>query len=137
MDCHINDMHVSNRHFQLSLLIPEHQVRDTDYTVFITDLGSRNGTFVNGEQLEANNKRALLHLDKISLGNHDTAVEFAFYKEAEANEQASLEVFKKYNFLHKVGSGGYGEVYLGESLYVVFESSNVYLMFCIRLQGVL
>eukprot|EP00041_Stephanoeca_diplocostata_P012357 m.207251 g.207251 ORF g.207251 m.207251 type:complete len:457 (+) comp18923_c0_seq2:195-1565(+) len=114
-DCLINDMHVSNRHFQLTLHIPDQPVRSTDYTVFVTDLGSRNGTFVNGEELEKSKQRALQHFDKISLGNHDTAVEFAFYKEAEANEQSNLAVFKKYNFLHKIGCGGYGEVYLAEN----------------------
>ena len=74
----INDQTVSNTHAVL-------MVRDGGYS--IVDLGSRNGTFVNGERL-GGQARTLRHGDKIQLGQ--TVLTFRNSGETVENQTATL-----------------------------------------------
>ena len=52
-------------------------IRGDSEGFWLADLGSRNGTFVNGEQLPADPRR-LRNFDRIELGGTDSAVHWVF-----------------------------------------------------------
>lgn len=55
----VDDPHVSRYHARLFY--------EADGTIFIEDVGSTNGTFVNGSQIQ---KKRITHTDEIKLGNN-------------------------------------------------------------------
>jgi pSer/pThr/pTyr-binding forkhead associated (FHA) protein len=57
----INERPVSGRHCKLS---------QDESGIFIEDLGSTNGTFVNGERIEAPRRHPLSASDRVNLGTH-------------------------------------------------------------------
>ncbi len=52
-------------------------IRGDPHGYWITDLGSRNGTFVNGQQIGAEPRR-LRSLDRIELGGADVPIHWVF-----------------------------------------------------------
>ena len=58
MDVNIDNTYVSRRQFQ---------IRCQDDVFFITDLGSRNGTFLNGKRLDPQREQRLRDRDLIGL----------------------------------------------------------------------
>jgi diguanylate cyclase (GGDEF)-like protein len=72
------DAAVSGRHCVLEL--------DRDGALCVLDLGSRNGTFVNGEKVE---RRALADGDRIFVG--DTVLKFTLHDEIEASFHTEID----------------------------------------------
>ena len=72
-----SDSYISGRHAEL-------RVEESIFT--LTDLGSTNGTFVNGEKLEPNSPRAVSPDDEIVLGQTSLRL-----KLPEAKEEAAIE----------------------------------------------
>src|SRR6476620_1720809 len=64
-DVRVNDSKVSRRQAMIQKSFNE-ETQKTDYT--ITDFGSRNGTYVNGERMDK--PQVLQNGDKITLGDH-------------------------------------------------------------------
>lgn len=64
-DVRVNDANVSRRHAMIQKSFNE-ETQKTDYIV--TDFGSRNGTFVNGERI--GKQQVLQNGDKITIGDH-------------------------------------------------------------------
>jgi diguanylate cyclase (GGDEF)-like protein len=64
-DVRVNDAKVSRRHAMVEKSFNE-ETQKTDYIV--TDFGSRNGTYVNGERI--NKKQVLQNGDKITIGDY-------------------------------------------------------------------
>ena len=60
---------------------------DSDGNVFITDLSTKNGTFINGEEL--NGYALLSQGDKVVLGRH-----YVFRWESFVRKEPRIEVFK-------------------------------------------
>jgi pSer/pThr/pTyr-binding forkhead associated (FHA) protein len=69
----IDDEQVSKAHCRL-------RVDGSVCTIF--DLGSRNGTTVNGRRLPANSGHRLRHLDEIEIGNHRLLVLAGKFKQS-------------------------------------------------------
>jgi diguanylate cyclase (GGDEF)-like protein len=65
-DVRVNDSKVSRRHAMIRKSFNE-ETQKTDYIV--TDFGSRNGTYVNGERMSREEK-VLQNGDKITIGDH-------------------------------------------------------------------
>lgn len=63
-DVRINDTKVSRQHAKISAVLNE-ETRRTDY--ILTDFGSRNGTFINGQKIT---QETLQNGDKITIGEH-------------------------------------------------------------------
>ncbi|HMJ08782.1 MAG TPA: GGDEF domain-containing protein [Pyrinomonadaceae bacterium] len=63
-DVRVNDSQVSRRHASIEKSFNE-ETQQTEYTV--TDFGSRNGTYVNGERIS---KQVLQNGDKITIGEY-------------------------------------------------------------------
>ncbi len=96
----INDVGVSRRHARL--------VRD-GASVFIEDMGSANGTFLNGDRL--NNRLQLRDGDKITLGS-TTILKFTYHDKLE-------ETFQKQMFdaaLRDSLTGAYNKKYFSDHL---------------------
>ncbi len=66
-DVLLTDSRVSRKHAQATL---------QNGTITLTDLGSTNGTFVNGEQLAQNEPRQLVEGDKLSFGGLEVVMSF-------------------------------------------------------------
>jgi two-component system cell cycle response regulator len=81
VDIRVEDEGVSRRHAKLT--------RDEDGNVRIVDLGSTNGTFVNGRRVDA---RPLSDGDRIQIGSL-TTLQFAWKDELE--EQLQLELYEQ------------------------------------------
>ncbi len=66
-----NELRLNNR-----MVSRQHaRIKTTAKTCRVTDLGSANGTLVNGEKLEANSSRVLKSGEKISIGPFDMVLE--------------------------------------------------------------
>ena len=78
----INDRVVSKEHALITL---------SDDTYWIQDIGSRNGTFVNGEQIVG--RISLVHNDLIRLG--ETSIRFAHEKMSESSVARSRVLFSE------------------------------------------
>ena len=79
-----NDSYVSGRHAEIL----------TDNTgTYLTDLGSTNGTVVNGERLLPNEPQLLLEGDAVQLGQSKFTFNFA-EEEAETSSEAREDVEK-------------------------------------------
>lgn len=74
-DIQLNDLTVSGRHAMISSSLPEQ--------VFAEDLGSTNGTLVNGNHIK---KTSLKHGDIIQVGHH----QFTFLNEGEARYEPTM-----------------------------------------------
>jgi ser/thr/tyr protein kinase RAD53 len=85
--------------------------------VYIEDLGSSNGTWVNGRRIESTPYRQVLkHGDEISLGaqgeldDHDVRYIYrSVGKEGELLEEVG-GIFQKYTFVDTLGTGSFAEV---------------------------
>ena len=91
-DIHVNLVHyeaaqkgVSRRHALLEVI---------DKNVMLTDLNSTNGTFLNGQRLQANQRRIARDSDEIQLGQ--LLLYIFFEKQPPDIEDASYQAIKKY-----------------------------------------
>lgn len=75
----LDDTSVSRRHVQIAV---------EGSRVLLHDLGSRNGTFMNGERLESEGERELKHLDIVKIGIYIFGVAFQAFS---ADELAQLQ----------------------------------------------
>lgn len=78
-DFSLEDEQVSKTHFRI-------RVDGSVCTIF--DLGSRNGTSVNGRRLSANAGQRLRHLDEIEVGNYRLLVLAGRFRQAAKNAAA-------------------------------------------------
>jgi hypothetical protein len=74
-DIQLNDLTVSGRHALINASLPDQ--------VFVEDLGSTNGTLVNGNHIK---KSLLKHGDIIQIGHH----QFTFLSEGEAKYEPTM-----------------------------------------------
>lgn len=93
-DCHIRvlDDTVSRRHAQISY---------RDGRFFVEDLGSRNGTYLNGRKVTASAR--LMHRDKVSIA--DTAVEYREDTVAESSDQVGQGTVEVPDFVSGLAEG--------------------------------
>lgn len=113
-DIVINDAAISNVHCRISRKPAPNSVAGNpdDMVVFLEDL-SANGTFVNKEKLGRGVTRALKHGDEIRLTSKPAAPCYVYHDRHKDEGEEKGEVYKKYNFIKKLGSGACGEVWLG------------------------
>lgn len=113
---------VSRRHCRLEIDPPELRIRD---------MGSRNGTYVNGERIGRLTERALVPGDEVRLGgvvlhvavsqteepasdgahHHPDTIVSAMLRAASAGDPA-FDAFRGYELVRELGRGGQGVVYL-------------------------
>ncbi|EIW73180.1 hypothetical protein TREMEDRAFT_37204, partial [Tremella mesenterica DSM 1558] len=132
-DVVLPEKRISNRHCRVTLgnqgvngsgtsvnSVQQWKDGETDPEVWIEDLGSSNGTFVNG--LRITTRRLLQHGDEVSLGcagtleNHDVRYIYRSVGPKGSRTggpngpQLVGEVYERYQILNQLGKGSFGEV---------------------------
>jgi hypothetical protein len=129
-DIIINDSSISRAHLEVFV--------DTDGNVFITDLNSTNGTFVNGVQLKGDsmlrrgdvltlgNSKPILWEDWVKLGGADQSTSFSStgaHSPSASYENMSLPPKKKNKFLPYIIGGAVLLVIISCTILLVFKDN--------------
>ncbi|CDZ96170.1 pkinase-domain-containing protein [Phaffia rhodozyma] len=109
-DIQFDESRISNSHLTFTL-------NDSDPSgiiVIIEDLRSSNGTYVNNQRLPPKQKRVLKHGDEIFIGQRTGHTAGGgvklLYLSVQAEKQGECEVFNRYHFIEKIGSGTFADV---------------------------
>ncbi|KAL7413004.1 kinase-like domain-containing protein [Mrakia frigida] len=110
------ELRISNNHCTITL----DESNPKDPIIYLEDLGSSNGTWLNGEKLVKRRKKVLTHGDEIELGassKHSGAapstggVKLVFHKADKwADTEDRCEVFDFYHIVGSLGSGTFADV---------------------------